>query len=117
MNNPVKYELLYFDGCPSWQEALENLRQALQAEGLSMDVSLFRVEGNDHAISVKFRGSPTIRIGGDDLFPEESAEYGLSCRVYQTEIGLRGWPTAPMIRRRLHALGASRTPGSTGDSR
>ena len=82
-----------------------------------MDVSLIQVDGNDHAIAMKFQGSPTIRFGGDDLFPEEPLEYGLSCRVYQTEMGLRGWPTVPMIRRRLHALGISRTASFAGNSR
>jgi hypothetical protein len=29
----MKIELLYFDGCPSWQAGLENLKAALQQEG------------------------------------------------------------------------------------
>ena len=30
-----KAELLYFDGCPSWQTALENQRQAVEDENLA----------------------------------------------------------------------------------
>lgn len=28
----MKIELLYFDGCPSWEAGLESLRTALQEE-------------------------------------------------------------------------------------
>ena len=60
----MRFELLYFDGCPSWHLALENLRQALQAEELDLEVSLVRVEGDSHARAVRFQGSPTIRLSG-----------------------------------------------------
>ena len=104
----MELELIYFDGCPSWHQALDNLRQALKPLGLTMDLSLVRVEGIDHAVSLRFQGSPSIRLNGEDLLPETSAEYGLSCRVYHTREGLRGWPTVPMIRRQLDALGGNR---------
>jgi hypothetical protein len=29
----MKIELLYFDGCPSWENGLKNLEAALQEEG------------------------------------------------------------------------------------
>ncbi len=99
----MRFELLYFDGCPSWHQALENLKQALQAEELDLEVSLIRVEGDQHARAVRFQGSPTIRLSGEDLFPEQSGEYGFSCRVYETEEGLMGWPTVKMVRDRLRS--------------
>ncbi len=39
----MELELIYFDGCPSWHQALDNLRQALKPLGLTMDLSLVRV--------------------------------------------------------------------------
>lgn len=99
----MRFELLYFDGCPSWHQALENLRQALQAEELDMEVSLIRVEGDHHARAVRFQGSPTIRLSSEDLFPEQPGEYGFSCRVYQTEEGLMGWPSVKMVRDQLRS--------------
>lgn len=41
----MQFELLYFDGCPSWHQALENLRQALTLNGLDMEVSMVPGEG------------------------------------------------------------------------
>ena len=99
----MQFELLYFDGCPSWHQALENLRQALKVEDLDLEVSLVRVEGHDHARALRFQGSLTVRLSGEDLFPEQPGEYGLSCRVYQTEEGLMGWPTVKMIHDRLRS--------------
>ena len=92
----MRFELLYFDGCPSWH-------QALQIEGLDLEVSLVRVEGDQHARAVRFQGSPTIRLSGEDLFPEQPGESGFSCRVYQTEEGLMGWPTVKMVRDQLRS--------------
>ena len=100
----MHFELLYVDGCPTWHQALENLRQAFTLHGLDMEVSLTQVNDNRHAIELRFPGSPTLRISGNDLFPEHATEYGLSCRMYRTEEGLIGWPTMPMILERLRAL-------------
>jgi len=33
--SPMKTEVLYFDGCPSWQTGVENLKTTLQLKNLS----------------------------------------------------------------------------------
>ncbi len=38
----MNLELLYLDGCTSWHQTLENLRQALRSEGMALKVSLIR---------------------------------------------------------------------------
>jgi hypothetical protein len=94
-------ELLYFDGCPSWQAALENLKTALLAEGLLAEVRLVRVEDDGQAAQLKFPGSPSIRVDGVDLWPEERQRYNLSCRVYPTPDGLKGAPAVEMLREQI----------------
>ena len=42
-------ELLYIDGCPSWQAGLDNLKAALKAEGLDSQVRLVKVEEDKDA--------------------------------------------------------------------
>ncbi len=93
----MRIELLYFDGCPSWQAALENLHTALAKAGIDDPVELVRVESDEEALRQRFQGSPTIRVDGLDLFPAGHDSYALGCRVYQTPEGLRGWPTVEMI--------------------
>lgn len=99
----IRFELLYIAGCPSWHQAVENLRQALLSEGSNLEISLIRVEGASHAYGLQFQGSPTIRLSGEDLFPDKPRKIGYSCRIYHTEEGLQGWPTVKMIRGRLQA--------------
>jgi hypothetical protein len=41
-------------------------------------------------------------VNGRDLFPtEEREDWRLGCRVYATPKGLKGFPTADMIRAKL----------------
>lgn len=95
-------ELLYFDGCPSWQDGVNNLEAALEAEGLEAEVILVKVEKDKDAQRLKFLGSPSYRINGVDLWPEERQQYSLSCRVYHTPEGMRGAPTIDMLREQLN---------------
>lgn len=96
----MKVELLYFEGCPSAEAAGRNLREALGVEGLEEEVAPVRVETDEEAQRLRFPGSPTIRLGGEDAFPaaEEREVWALGCRTYHTPEGLRGSPTVEMLR-------------------
>jgi len=97
-------ELLYFDGCPSWQSALENLKIAIAEEKLNTHIRLVKIDNPEQAVKQRFLGSPSIRIGKTDLWPEECEDYFLGCRVYPTPEGLRGWPTVEMIQQKLSVI-------------
>jgi hypothetical protein len=99
----MEIELSYFDGCPSWQEGLENLKSALKAEGLEPSISIVLVNDDAEAARMKFLGSPSFCVDGADLWPEERQRFNLSCRVYPTPLGLRGAPTVEMLREKLHS--------------
>jgi hypothetical protein len=85
----MKVELLWWEGCPSHPEALEQLKQVLREEGLDpASVDLVEVEGDEQAERERFFGSPTIRIDGEDVVaPAEGDPVGLSCRVYRLRDG------------------------------
>lgn len=97
----MKIELLYFDGCPSWQTALENLKVALQQEDISEPITMLEIKDDEQAAQEKFLGSPSIRINGRDLWFENRENYSLSCRVYGTPAGVKGYPTVDMLRSRI----------------
>ena len=111
-------ELLYFDGCPSWHTALDNLREAIEeitlpqeitlpeGETLPLQVRLIEITNPQQAQDEHFLGSPSIRMNGVDLWPESRSRYNLSCRVYQTAQGMRGSPTVEMLRERIQSLQA-----------
>jgi len=100
----MKVELLYFDGCPSWQSGLQNLHSALEANGLDVSLELVQVMDNDDAARKKFLGSPSFRINGVDLWDEERDAYSLSCRVYATPEGMKGSPSVSMLQGEIRRM-------------
>lgn len=105
----MEINLLYFDGCPSWQQGLENLKAALTEEGIQARINLIKVEDYAEAVRLKFLGSPSFQIDGVDLWLEESTNYAFSCRVYTTPEGMKGTPTIEMLRQKLR-LFSKHTP-------
>lgn len=99
-----RIELLYFDACPSWKVALENLEASLADLGLEGDINLIRVETNAQARQYQFVGSPTIRVNGLDIFPVDHQDFALSCRMYATPAGYNGFPTREMLMQRFARL-------------
>ena len=98
----MEVEILYFDGCPSYLEAEETLRWVLKEEALDAEVDLIAVNTDEEAQELRFPGSPTLRMDGEDLFPvPERAGYALGCRMYATPEGLKGSPTAKLVRAAL----------------
>jgi hypothetical protein len=98
----MKFEVLYFDGCPTYETATKTLQAVLAEEGVEAEVELVAVNTDEEARRLRFPGSPTIRVDGHDLFPApEREDWRLGCRVYATPEGLRGSPTAEMLRAAL----------------
>lgn len=85
----MNVELLWWEGCPSTDRALEAVRDALAELGLSdVEVHTREVATEDDAREAGFVGSPTILIDGADLVPAADEEHiGLSCRVYRRRDG------------------------------
>ena len=55
------------------------------------------------AQTMRFIGSPTIRIDGTDVegANAEARGYAYGCRIYTSEGGLTGWPSVEQIRKAL----------------
>ncbi|MCB0103641.1 MAG: hypothetical protein KDD74_16460 [Anaerolineales bacterium] len=100
----MKIELLYFDGCPSWEIALKNLETALQEENITASIEMIKVTDAEDATRLNFLGSPHFRVDGKDLWHEEHETYSMSCRVYSTPEGIKGFPTTYMLREQLRSL-------------
>lgn len=82
-------ELLWWDGCPSAERALEELGAALRDVGLDRSgVRVTEIRTDDEARAASFLGSPTILVDGADVAPSDGDErIGLSCRVYRRRDG------------------------------
>lgn len=82
-------ELLWWEGCPSWEKALSELRAAAAAAGLDPEaIEVREVRTDADAQRELFVGSPTIRIDGEEVQPPAAGEAaGLTCRIYRLRDG------------------------------
>jgi hypothetical protein len=82
-------ELLWWEGCPSTEKALSELREALQDVGLGdAEIRTREIETDIDAEQTGFRGSPTILIDGADVAgASDDGQIGLGCRVYRRRDG------------------------------
>jgi hypothetical protein len=85
----MKVELLWWEGCPSYRETLEELKEVLRDEGLDPEaVELREIESDEQVRRERFPGSPTIRVDGQDVVPPARGEpMALACRVYRLRDG------------------------------
>lgn len=93
----VKLEFQYFEGCPNHIKMQNNLAEAIKGLEDKIEIEKVLVEDEVSAMQVKFRGSPTLLINGEDLLgmpvPEEPS---LACRYYP-----KGIPTSEEIRKAI----------------
>jgi hypothetical protein len=84
----LNVELLWWEGCPSTERALSELREALTDVGLGdSEVRTREIRTDAEAETARFTGSPTILIDGIELMAAlgrgaEEEPAGLNCRVY-----------------------------------
>jgi hypothetical protein len=107
----VRVSFLYYEDCPSHDLTLERLREAMAEEGIPGEVKVIKVETEERARELRFVGSPTIRVDGQDIDPPRDAPYALTCRAYRLEDDrISPLPSKDMIRRALKSPAKSR-PG------
>ncbi|MGD9736703.1 MAG: DUF2703 domain-containing protein [Solirubrobacterales bacterium] len=103
----MKVELLYFEGCPSYEALLPELRALLAEEGIAEAVELRQLGTVEDAERERFLGSPTVRVDGADVEPgaAEREDFGMKCRLYRSSIGLEHLPPHEWIRAALQGGG------------
>ena len=77
----MKIEILYFDSCPSYKQAITNVKAVLKEKNIQAKLLLINVESEEKAEKVGFQGSPSIRINGKDIEGRDEG-FSLSCRLY-----------------------------------
>ncbi len=105
----MRVSFLYYEECPSHELALKRLREVMAEEGVPGEVEVIKVETEEQARELRFVGSPTIRIDGQDIDPPSSSRYTLTCRAYRLADGrISPLPSKYMIRRALRSPPKSR---------
>ncbi len=95
-------EFLYFEGCPSYKQALTNLEEVLADSAQEVNLKLINVDTPDQAEKFGFYGSPTIKVDGRDL-EVRSGKFSYNCRLYDIDGELTGIPTKEYIKEKLIA--------------
>lgn len=89
-------EVLFVPGCPNHKPAVESLRKILCSEGIDAPIQEIAVTDDVMARSLRFPGSPTVRINGRDVESTPQQSYGLACRLY---LGGTGVPSVGAMQR------------------
>jgi hypothetical protein len=104
----MRVSFLYYEECPSHERALERLREVMDEEAIPGEVEVFEVETEEKARELRFVGSPTIRVEGQDIDPPGDARYALACRAYRLEDDrISPLPSKELIRRALRSAAKS----------
>lgn len=81
-------EVLFVPGCPNHEPAVDRLRKVLSSEAIEASIREIAVTDEVMAHSLKFPGSPTVRVNGRDIESTAQQSYGLSCRLYSGGTGV-----------------------------
>ena len=109
----MRIEVLYFAGCPGYEQLMSRLEELLLRAGITDPVERVRVESVESAAAQRFLGSPTLRIDGLDVEPaaDQRTDYGLQCRLYACAVeGHRRSPADDCI---LAAIQGVRSAGGS----
>ncbi len=97
MNDKIKIEIQHFHGCPNSPEMIHRVKEAIKGNEVTIEYNEVLIESNELAEKLKFRGSPTVLINGEDIEGREEPEAAsLNCRVYEN-----GLPEIEEIRKRI----------------
>ena len=92
----MKVQVLYFDGCPNHQKTVELAEDVVRELGVDANVEEVEVKGPEDAKQVRFLGSPTVQVNGEDVEPaaRSRSDFGFSCRPYNG----KGMPERELIK-------------------
>lgn len=82
----MRVELLYTDADPTYMRARQRLVEVLTEDAFETTIQMVAVNSADDAELLRFPGSPTIRIDGEDIDPGAAATpVGMGLRSYPAD--------------------------------
>jgi arsenate reductase (thioredoxin) len=85
---PVRVEVLVFDGCPHAESATELAHTIAKRLGPGITVERVGVDTPERAAALGFLGSPSVRVSGVDIEGKSAAVGRLCCRTYDGGAGV-----------------------------
>ena len=102
-------QLLYLPDCPNYQPTRKLIEHSAIEFGMDLDFELIAIDDEESAHRLHFLGSPTVRVDGDDIEPDalDGTDVALSCRIYRSERGARGYPDRTLLQTALRRGGVA----------
>jgi hypothetical protein len=91
----MEVQILYIDDCPAFSKAEEMIKRVLdEFDVKDAEIERIRVGSFAEAETLKFLGSPTIRINGKDIEPDahRRTEYEMAPRSYHVKGSMQDLP-------------------------
>jgi len=102
----TKVEVLYFEGCPNHAPVKEMVWRILEREKIQAEVRAIEVGDVETAQTLRFLGSPSVRVNGVDIEPGRENDPPLyGCRTYTVEGKTTGVPPAEWLVAAFHEQG------------
>ena len=101
----MKIEFLWLDDCPNYGAARSLLLSVLHERGIDASIKDMDASDPNEANRLRFPGSRTIRIDGQDieLGFVDPEEYTPRCRICFTSTGMTGVPERSWVKQALAA--------------
>jgi hypothetical protein len=84
-----------FSGMPELPARSRANRESVASESQRAEIRSVAINNDAEAIQLMFQGSPTIRVDGEDIEPDQKITPGLRCRLYANRSGV---PSEEMLR-------------------
>ena len=91
----MRIEILYVPGCPNYQPTFDRLQAVLASEAVKTGIQGTLVTTEVEAKALLFPGSPTVRVNGEDVEPQQTSVPSLACRLYGIRSGI---PSEELLR-------------------
>ena len=80
----IEVTILFFEGCPNHQPAVQLAHDVLGDLGLFAVVGEVEVTDETEIADLRFLGSPSVRVNGQDIEPgtDDRSDFAFGCRVY-----------------------------------
>ena len=103
----MQIDILYFDGCPNHLPTTEVVRDVVQSLGIDAIIREVEVRDALDAARLRFFGSPTVQVDGEDVDPaaRSRSDYSFSCRMY----GRSGSPPRALVEEALRKANPARS--------
>ena len=76
----MRVTVLYMDGCPATSPTVAQIREVAAALGRSISLEQTLIETSEQATALRFLGSPTVQVEGQDIEREarNAVTFGLT---------------------------------------